>query len=183
MLASLSVSGCGDTRAQSKLKVAPSERIITDRGGACPSAAKVRKPWRSFREGPTLGAVTIVAPANIGRPPGASELAGPVKTPVKALMLIDAASNVRVSISGRALDPGGEIRFAYFDGATEWDEAKRIDVGSLDRFSRISSVRGRSNPVDVPGYMFVSRLGCYEVTVKVNDQSFGPFGIGFDGND
>lgn len=183
MLASLSVAGCGGTKAQSKLDVASNETIINNRGGACPTTANVRKPWRSIREGPTIGAVTIVAPTSIAPAPGATELAGPVKTPVKALMVIDTASDSRVSISGRSLNPGGEIRFTYFNDATEWDEAKRIDIGSLDNPPRKSSIRGGINPIDIPGYMFVSKLGCYEVTVKVNDESFGPFGIGFDGTE
>lgn len=178
--AACAVVGCGGgTRAGSNVEASsPPKGIPAD--GKCPSAAEIKKPWRSIAAGPTIDIVTMVAPTTVSVPDGATTLSGPVKEPVKILMAIETAPSSRVSISGKPTSGDGEIRFAYFAETADWNDAKPVDSGTLDDPPRTSREGGSgAKPIELPGYMFVSELGCYEVTVKVDDQSFGPFGIGF----
>lgn len=167
-----SLAGCGNGPPE------PAKTLAY--GGKCPTDATVERPLRAISPGPTLDGVTIAAPDRIAWAPGESAPTGSVRIPVKALMAIRASSVARVSISGRPSTGNGEIRFAYFAQTTDWSRARRVDAGSLQP----PPSRGREDSsgaqwIDLPGYMFVSKLGCYEVTVEVNGKRIGPLGIGF----
>lgn len=140
----------------------------------CETAAEYSDRWSHIAlGGPSIGPVTLalgkaVTTGNLPIVKMADD-----RWSLKLLILVDAPAGTPLRATARRQTDGLRGRLTHFSKDHDrWDLAAETLEGTVpDRG------HGPGQPNDIPGALLVAKSGCYEVSIVLGEEQFGPFGI------